>query len=104
MAGGSGKSRGSLNQCAFTISKFVNRAKAKWLRMGDTTWDGTWVGECGGGSRHGHLRGGEYPPMVAVDGSPHLSHGASITDYGRFRRQQWGTDKTVEVGIAAVRG
>ena len=44
MAGGSGKSRGSLNQCRFTISKFVNRTKAKWLRMGYTSWDGTWVG------------------------------------------------------------
>jgi len=42
--------------------------------------------------------------MVAVDGSPHLSQGEPIINYGRRRRQQWRTGKAVEVGIATTRG
>ena len=42
--GGSGRSKASPSRCAFTTSKSASQTKARWRRMGSTTWARTRVG------------------------------------------------------------
>ena len=58
------------------------------------------VGQCGSGSRHGGVCGGEHSPLVALDGHAQLSASEAPVDHGRFRRQQRRPGAVVEMGTA----